>query len=504
MTLSLLRPDGPCRTCRRVYTLALLLVAFSPQIGWAQVPFASFNDGDLSSIVVFSGTGAGIGIATTDGYDGSPNAALSVGINPADVGGFAGVVIPAPGGGTIDVTSTSYVTFYLRPTTVQAANQPLTLEVNFQEDTSGDGVFNPAVDDEFVAFYRLEPGSGYSFVQIPLASFVDDNRVFPGSDDGFDFSKLLQIVIVAGGLVGPEFAFAIDEIVFTDAPQFLGPSTEFNFFTGGNIDGVFTFSQTGGGIGVGPIDDAGGTPNNALNVGIDPSGTGGFAGIVIRSVTGTTMDVSEADYITFQVRPLVSVANLPLTLEVNLHEDTSGDGVFNPAVDDEYVVFYRIEGASPYVDVAIPLASFVDDNRVFPGSDDGFDFSKLLEIVIAIALPVGPEYAISFDQFGFARSFVVSNEPGAGPVRASLLSAPYPNPFAAQTRIDLTLDRPETVRVEVLDVLGRRVALLHQGGLAAGTPHTFQVDGSALPGGVYLYRVTGETFAETRRVTLVK
>ena len=49
----------------------------------------------------------------------------------------------------------------------------------------------------------------------------------------------------------------------------------------------------------------------------------------------------------------------------------------------------------------------------------------------------------------------------------ALLSAPYPNPFRDQTRFAITVQQPQRVRVEVYDLLGRRVAQLFDGPLAA-------------------------------------
>lgn len=83
------------------------------------------------------------------------------------------------------------------------------------------------------------------------------------------------------------------------------------------------------------------------------------------------------------------------------------------------------------------------------------------------------------------------------------LSAAHPNPFASRTQFDLTLDAAQQVSVAVYNVLGQRVATLHEGALSAAT-HTFDFEASALPAGVYLIRAAGENFAQTRQVTLVR
>ena len=68
----------------------------------------------------------------------------------------------------------------------------------------------------------------------------------------------------------------------------------------------------------------------------------------------------------------------------------------------------------------------------------------------------------------------------------------------------MTLERAQELKVAVYDVLGRQVALLHDGVLEAQTPHTFELSAQDLPSGMYLYRVTGEEVSETRSLVLVK
>jgi len=83
------------------------------------------------------------------------------------------------------------------------------------------------------------------------------------------------------------------------------------------------------------------------------------------------------------------------------------------------------------------------------------------------------------------------------------LSPARPNPFAGRTQIDLSLDAAQNVTVAVYNVLGQKVATLHEGALSADL-HTFAFEASTLPAGVYLVRAEGETFAQTRQVTLVR
>ncbi|HYE95315.1 MAG TPA: T9SS type A sorting domain-containing protein [Rubricoccaceae bacterium] len=85
----------------------------------------------------------------------------------------------------------------------------------------------------------------------------------------------------------------------------------------------------------------------------------------------------------------------------------------------------------------------------------------------------------------------------------SALSAAFPNPFSTSAAITLAVARPQRVRVALYDLLGREVAVLHDGLLPAGE-QTFEVSGAGLPSGVYVVRAEGEAFTAARRVALVR
>jgi hypothetical protein len=84
------------------------------------------------------------------------------------------------------------------------------------------------------------------------------------------------------------------------------------------------------------------------------------------------------------------------------------------------------------------------------------------------------------------------------------LTAAFPNPFNPRTSFELIVRRSQRVTVSVFDVLGRRVATLFDGTMAANEARSFSFDGAGLPSGLYLYRAEGESFSATRRMTLSK
>lgn len=84
------------------------------------------------------------------------------------------------------------------------------------------------------------------------------------------------------------------------------------------------------------------------------------------------------------------------------------------------------------------------------------------------------------------------------------LTQPHPNPFSAQAQFTLSVQQTQRVRITVYDVLGRRVARLHDGALPAGAMHRFAFGAAGWASGLYLLRVEGEQFRETLRVVLVR
>jgi hypothetical protein len=98
-------------------------------------------------------------------------------------------------------------------------------------------------------------------------------------------------------------------------------------------------------------------------------------------------------------------------------------------------------------------------------------------------------------------------EPPPAPA-APLLAQNAPNPFNPRTGIAFRLPEASRARLEVLDLAGRRVAILVDAALPAGS-HEATWDGTDARGrrvgaGTYLYRLTAAGVSETRRMTLVK
>jgi hypothetical protein len=79
----------------------------------------------------------------------------------------------------------------------------------------------------------------------------------------------------------------------------------------------------------------------------------------------------------------------------------------------------------------------------------------------------------------------------------------YPNPFNASTTISYSLPEPVDIRIEIFDILGRRVERLFSGPQQEGA-HTVTWRPGDISSGVYYYRVGTEDFNQRRSCLLIK
>jgi hypothetical protein len=97
--------------------------------------------------------------------------------------------------------------------------------------------------------------------------------------------------------------------------------------------------------------------------------------------------------------------------------------------------------------------------------------------------------------------------PDAGPAQTRLLPN-YPNPFNPETTVRFELARDGHLRIDVFDVMGRRVARLLDEDRVAGTGqvtwHGRDRHGRTLPSGAYYVRLETGTRVDTRKVMLLK
>ncbi len=79
----------------------------------------------------------------------------------------------------------------------------------------------------------------------------------------------------------------------------------------------------------------------------------------------------------------------------------------------------------------------------------------------------------------------------------------YPNPFNPVTNFQFSIDNSQLTILKVFDVLGREVATIVNEQLKPGT-YNRVFDATRLASGIYLYRLTNGTFAETKSMVLLR
>ncbi|MEP0546478.1 MAG: T9SS type A sorting domain-containing protein [Rhodothermales bacterium] len=182
----------------------------------------------------------------------------------------------------------------------------------------------------------------------------------------------------------------------------------------------------------------------------------------------------------------------------------SATGVTEPAsvaVDPQGGVWVGGESAAAQFD-GETWRSFTSQNAPLPPADSlgGFPF---------VSIAPGPDGRVAFGTafrglFVYTPAGIVPAEDDAAAPAALLLEQSFPNPTAdaATIRFYVPPANGAPVRLDVLDVLGRRVATLVEGPLAPG-PHEVGFDASSLPTGTYLYRVSVGQVVVTRRLLVV-
>ena len=79
----------------------------------------------------------------------------------------------------------------------------------------------------------------------------------------------------------------------------------------------------------------------------------------------------------------------------------------------------------------------------------------------------------------------------------------YPNPFNPETSITFTLPAESGVRLVILDISGRQVAVLANGRYSKGE-HTFTWDGSKSASGIYYYTLSARDELVVGKMMLMK
>ena len=170
---------------------------------------------------------------------------------------------------------------------------------------------------------------------------------------------------------------------------------------------------------------------------------------------------------------------------------------------------FLITWTPPHIDET-PLTSFLDRYRVYR------DGQFLTEVEATSYLDRGPYtpetvfWVTSVYSGGESDTTIHLSPETSMDVREGALptsfevSAAWPNPFNPSTTIQIALPESRSLRVEVVDLLGRRVALLADAPRVAPGLHRITWNGSGQASGLYFLRVDAGAATVVRRVMLLK
>ncbi|MGH2567275.1 MAG: T9SS type A sorting domain-containing protein, partial [Bacteroidota bacterium] len=83
------------------------------------------------------------------------------------------------------------------------------------------------------------------------------------------------------------------------------------------------------------------------------------------------------------------------------------------------------------------------------------------------------------------------------------LHANYPNPFNAETNVQFSINYPTNISLIVYDLIGRKVAILHEGAIEPGLYRTrWKPDGVST--GIYILRLQTSTNSFEKKVLYLK
>ncbi len=205
---------------------------------------------------------------------------------------------------------------------------------------------------------------------------------------------------------------------------------------------------------------------------------------------GTPLDLSEYQGIQFAVK-----ATILDTLSIRVREQKRVDDATYEFAD------YHFMPGSDWTIVTVPFSALVSSYTEGP-LNPPFDATDITYIDFEPYV-TGVDGDFTIDDVRLLKT-ITAVEPRVIAAPASYgLSRNFPNPFNPSTMVEFTLGNAGYASLRVYDVLGREVAVLAEGELAAGS-HSVRFDGSGLSSGTYLAVLQSGGHALFQKMMLVK
>jgi len=186
--------------------------------------------------------------------------------------------------------------------------------------------------------------------------------------------------------------------------------------------------------------------------------------------------------------------------DVVVKYDVPIDPIFGAAT--QALARNRNSGRMVFNRVGSSVVEFID----MPPSDSYVSLSGRFDWVLFIFVqnnPAGIGDRTRFEASWIPLSLATDTEIASELPAVVKLGANFPNPFNPQTTVPISLPSTQAVQLEVFNLLGKRMSILFDGVLSAGS-HLFNLAADTWPTGSYVVRLTSEGQVESRLMTLLK
>lgn len=413
---------------------------------------------------------------------------------------FATFTAPLTTSGTAIVLASGFLTPYNDPAGGTETEPAFGLLAVF---ANGDAVLlpveGPLVINEFLADPTVSGGG------------VDAN----GDGDISSDDDFVEILNISGSPVDVS-GFQIDDIQAGGSAPYtfpsgtiLQPGEAATIFSGGTPTGIEGFSDTGlpalnnGGDDINLLDDSGTVLQrltyplsgvvpeaDGISTARNVNGTGGFVlqtdfGVATNASPGLNND--DGGVLPVELSGFtVSLDRSDVILNWTTLSETS-----NARFDIQQRAFSSTESAAFRT-----VGSVEGQGTTADATDYRFRVSDLA--------PGTYQFRLRQIDIDGSESFSGMRTATIGLAEAFALSPMAPHPVKSTSSSMLQVQRAGVVTVELYDLLGRRVQVLHDGPMQPSTPLALTVDAERLPSGVYFLRARGDGFQTTQRISVVR
>jgi hypothetical protein len=200
---------------------------------------------------------------------------------------------------------------------------------------------------------------------------------------------------------------------------------------------------------------------------------------------------------------LLDINNLPLTFDeiaLPLHVETTASGSFTLELGDFRLEDdIRVRLLDRHTGVTMEVHTGFSYTFTHTGAGPQKRNFGDVSPEVALATPGNNSRFVIL----FTNSELTSVDPSAEMPAEVSLDQNYPNPFNPMTQIRYSMPNSQFVNISVFDLTGRRLAVLVDGEVSAGSQFV-NFDASALSSGVYIYRLQTGGQTIVRKMTVLK